>query len=275
MVTARPPVGRQRHTAEYRRNEDHPPEHHLGCKTTGRTPCGDEPERTMPPCSPFGARMQWPEPAQHRAEPGAQLRLTKGGAVRTRIALSTALAVLIVVPVLFFALSSSSTATSARSRHEAGTRHRAARIDMKLMSYAQAERATKLAAFYDAVTTQQEETYLKEIGYLQALAVQRSAAAAPPPQAVAASLPVPAAGGSDSTSTNTPDWACIRRHESGGNYAEGGGGAYQFELGTWEGLTGLSTPAQDSPPSVQDAAALRLFGERGWEPWTTRYVCGL
>jgi hypothetical protein len=219
--------------------------------------------------------MQWPEPAQHRAEPGAQLRLTKGGAVRTRIALSTALAVLIVVPVLLFALSSSSTATSARSRHEAATRHRAARIDVKLMSYAQAERATKLAAFDDAVTTQQEETYLKEIAYLQALAAQRSAAAAPPPQAVAASLPVPAAGGSDSTSTNTPDWACIRQHESGGNYAEGGGGAYQFELGTWEGLTGLSTPAQDSPPSVQDAAALRLFGERGWAPWTTRYVCGL
>ncbi len=122
--------------------------------TTGRTPCGDEPERTMPPCSPFGARMQWPEPAQHRAEPGAQLRLTKGGAVRTRIALSTALAVLIVVPVLLFALSSSNPVASAQSRHEAGSRHRAARIDMKLMSYAQAEKITKLATFYNAVTAQ-------------------------------------------------------------------------------------------------------------------------
>src|SRR6185437_8313707 len=150
MVTARPPVGGQRHTAENKRNEDHPPEHHLGCTTTGRTPCGDEPERTMPPCSPFGARMQWPEPAQHRAEPGAQLRLTKGGAVRTRIALSTALAVLVVVPVLLFALYSTSTATSARSRHQAGTPHRAARIDMKLMSYAEAERGTKSAGLSDA-----------------------------------------------------------------------------------------------------------------------------
>ena len=61
----------------------------------------------------------------------------------------------------------------------------------------------------------------------------------------------------------------------GGDYSDGGGGAYQFALGTWEGLTGLSTPAQDSPPAVQDAAALTLFSQRGWEPWTTRYVCGL
>jgi muramidase (phage lysozyme) len=146
---------------------------------------------------------------------------------------------------------------------------------MKLMSYAQAEKATKLATFYHAVIAQDEVTYLQEIAYLQALAAQRSAAAVSSTQAVTASLPVPAGGGSDATSTGTSDWACIRQHESGGNYAEGGGGAYQFELGTWEGLTGLSTPAQDSPPSVQDAAALRLYAERGWQPWTTRYVCGL
>jgi hypothetical protein len=143
------------------------------------------------------------------------------------------------------------------------------------MSYAQAQKATKLATFYNAVTAQEEQTYLKEVAYLQALATQRSAAAAPHTQAVTASLPVSPGGGSDGTSTNTPDWACIRQHESGGDYAEGGGGAYQFELGTWEGLTGLSSPAEDSPASVQDAAALRLYAERGWEPWTTRYVCGL
>ncbi len=147
---------------------------------------------------------------------------------------------------------------------------------MKLTSYAQAEKATELATLYDSVSALEEQTYLKEITYLRALAAQRAtAAAAPHPPAIAASLPVPASSGSDATSTDTPDWACIRQHESGGNYAEGSGGAYQFELGTWEGLTGLSTPAQDSPPSVQDAAALRLYAERGWEPWTTRYACGL
>ena len=196
--------------------------------------------------------------------------------MRTRIALSTALAVLIVVPVLLFALSSSSPAASARIRHEAGSRHEAARIDMKLMSYAQAEKVTKLATFYNAVTGQEEETYFQEIAYLQAVAAQRSAAAAASrAQTVTAPTQAPAGDNSDAASTATPDWACIRQHESGGNYAEGGGGAYQFGLGTWEGLTGLSTPAQDSPPAVQDAAALRLHAERGWEPWTTRYVCGL
>jgi hypothetical protein len=151
---------------------------------------------------------------------------------------------------------------------------------MKLMSYAQAQKVTQLATFYNAVTAQEEATYFQEIAYLQALAAQRSAAAAAAARAQAVTPPpppplAPAGGGSDAVSTDTPDWACIRQHESGGNYTEGGGGGYQFELGTWEGLTGLSTPAQDSPPSVQDAAALRLFAERGWEPWTTRYVCGL
>ncbi len=152
---------------------------------------------------------------------------------------------------------------------------------MKLMSYAQAEKVTKLATFYDAVTAQEETSYLKGIAYLKAiayiqtLAAQQSAAEAARTQAATVSLPVPAGAGSDATSANTPDWACIRQHESGGNYAEGGGGAYQFELGTWEGLTGLSTPAEDAPPSVQDAAALRLYAQRGWEPWSTRFVCGL
>ena len=55
----------------------------------------------------------------------------------------------------------------------------------------------------------------------------------------------------------------------------GNGGAYQFELGTWTALTGLPSPAEDYPPAVQDAAALKLYAQRGWEPWSTRYVCGL
>jgi hypothetical protein len=153
------------------------------------------------------------------------------------------------------------------------------------MSFAEAEKAAQLATFYNAITTQQEESYLKgiaflkAIAYVEALAAQQAAAAAAAAaahsQAVTATLPVSSAGGSDATSTNTPNWACIRQHESGGDYSVGSGGAYQFELGTWEGLTGLSTPAQDSPPAVQDGAALRLYAERGWEPWTTRYVCGL
>jgi hypothetical protein len=153
---------------------------------------------------------------------------------------------------------------------------------MKLMSYAQAQKVAQLTSFYNAVTVQEETNYLREVAFLNGLAAQQAAAqqaaaaaAAARAQAAATPAPAPAANVSDATSTSTADWACIRVHESGGNYSEGGGGAYQFELGTWEGLTGLNTPAQDSPPAVQDSAALRLYSERGWEPWSTRSVCGL
>ena len=65
---------------------------------------------------------------------------------------------------------------------------------------------------------------------------------------------------------NTADWACIRQHESNDNYAEGNGGAYQFELGTWSALTGLPSPAEDYPPAVQDAAALKLYPSAAGSP---------
>jgi transglycosylase-like protein len=217
--------------------------------------------------------------------------------VRIRIALGTAVAV-IVLPASLFALFSSPPASARVTRQEAISQHRAVRIDSKLMSYAQAQQVSKLATYSNAVATQQEATYLKDVAFIKALkdadfmkAVQQqqqaalqaaaraqaAAAAAAAQAAVAAPAPAPApAGGvSDATSTNTPNWACIRQHESGGNYGEGNGGAYQFQFGTWQGLTGLPAPAEDYPSSVQDAAALRLFAQRGWQPWTTRYVCGL
>jgi hypothetical protein len=164
------------------------------------------------------------------------------------------------------------------------------------MSYAQAQKAAKLADYYNAVIAEEEATYLRGISYVETVAAQQAAARQAAAQQAAAQeaaaaaaaararvaatpvvapAPAPVGAAGDAASTNTPDWACIRAHESGDNYSEGGGGAYQFELGTWEGLTGLGTPAQDSPPAVQDAAALKLYSQRGWEPWTTRYVCGL
>jgi hypothetical protein len=219
--------------------------------------------------------------------------------VRIRIALATAVAVTLITAVLF-ALTNSSPVASANGvrhvavRHSADAQHRTTSPGMKLMSYPQAQKLAKLATFYNAVTVSQEESYLNEVAYLKALqtqkqqaaqlaavaaaqraAAQRAAAQRPVVVTPAPAAPVPSGSGSDATSTNTPDWACIREHESGSNYGEYNGGAYQFELGTWEALTGLGTPAQDSPAAVQDAAALRLYAERGWEPWTTRFVCGL
>jgi hypothetical protein len=219
---------------------------------------------------------------------------TKGGAVRIRIALAPTMAVIVAVPVLLLTLFNGGTAASTRViRHEAIDQHRVERIDFKVMSYAQARDVAKLVDYYNAVTLAQEESYLHEVAFYQTLEKQNffkallqqqaaaaAAAAAAHAQTVDAAAPpapsvVAQSGGSDATSTNTPDWACIRGHESGNNYAEGGGGAYQFEFSTWHALTGLPSPAQDYPTSVQDSAALELYAQRGWEPWTTRYACGL
>ncbi len=232
--------------------------------------------------------------------------------MRIRIALATAVAVIAFTAIFFSLFRSTSEASARASRHEALSQHRAQKIDLKLMSYAQAQQAAKLATFYKAVTAHEEADYLKEVAFykdltfikdlafIEAVAAQKrgqpvatpttaaapAQAAAPPAPAPApapaptpapapAPVPAPATGSSDANSANTPDWACIREHESGDNYAEGNGGAYQFELGTWQSLTGLPSPAEDYPPSVQDAAALQLYAQRGWEPWTTRDVCGL
>ena len=243
--------------------------------------------------------MQWPEPAYtEQSQARVTTRPTKGGAVRIRIALAAAVAA-IAVPAIFFAFFSSTSAASARvTRHEAITQHRApVRIDDRLMSYSQARKVATMVNYANAVELGQEENYLTEVAFLRAVDLQRqqqalaqaaaakaaaakaaaaTAAAAQAPVAVApVATPVSASGGSDATSTNTADWACIRQHESGGNYSVGNGGAYQFELGTWTSLTGLPSPAQDYPPAVQDAAALKLYSQRGWEPWTTRFACGL
>jgi hypothetical protein len=215
--------------------------------------------------------------------------------VRIRIALATALAVMLFSAVLLTVFMTSP-AASARTaaRHEASGQQRTTLPGMKLMSYSQAAKVAKLATFSNALIAHDRAAYLDALvaaqqaafyraleQHQQAVAAQAAAAAAAAAAATAAAAhpapapPTPAAGGSDATSTNTPDWACIREHESNDDYGAGNGGAYQFELGTWEGLTGFPNPAEDYPPPVQDAAALKLFSQRGWEPWSTRYVCGL
>ena len=68
-------------------------------------------------------------------------------------------------------------------------------------------------------------------------------------------------------------WACIRQLESSNNYNSPGGGAYQFEDGTWHSL-GYSGSAQDYPPATQDQAAIELQQRSGWSQWTTAPLCG-
>ena len=218
--------------------------------------------------------------------------------MRTRIALATAVAVIIAIPTLLFTFFGTTPAGSVgTTRHEAiglqngGAPHHVVHISDKVMSYAQARKVAQMVAYANAVQAQKEATFIEDLAFFQAVAAQQrqaaaqaaaaQAAAANAAAAAAAATPAvpaptaPATGSSDATTTNTPDWACIRQHESGDDYGAAGGGAYQFEDGTWTSLTGLPGPAQSYPPATQDAAALELYSQRAWEPWTTRYVCGL
>lgn len=94
---------------------------------------------------------------------------------------------------------------------------------------------------------------------------------APPKPALVVSVPV-----TDATSTATADWACIRLHESGDRYntPAAPGGAYGFLEETWLSLGYGGWPYQ-AQPAVQSQAALYLYNELGWQPWSTRVVCGL
>jgi hypothetical protein len=92
--------------------------------------------------------------------------LTKRG----RIVFATAAIALLVIPALLLSLLTVTPAGSTRVRHEAGTRHEAARIDNRLMSYAQAVKVARLATFYNAVNAQAVKTYLQEAAFLEALA---------------------------------------------------------------------------------------------------------
>ena len=102
------------------------------------------------------------------------------------------------------------------------------------------------------------------------VAKPRPAPVPPPP---AAPAPAPGSGGLAAV------WACIRQHESGGNYAENTGngyyGAYQFSERTWLAIGGTGYPNQ-APPAVQDAMAQKLQAMAGWGQWpVTSRLCGV
>ena len=85
----------------------------------------------------------------------------------------------------------------------------------------------------------------------------------------------------DSTSSSSPErtWLasaaarCIEFHESTDGKLSPN--LWQFQDGQWHITTGLPGSAGSYPVAVQDAAAFELFESRGWEPWSSRYVCGL
>ena len=146
---------------------------HLGCtRQPGRTPCGDQPERATPSCSPFGARMHLAGARRHRSDArrASTARPKKGGAVPIRTALATAVAVTVVtIPAALMSLFSSDPAVAQAARHQAVSSHRGAdtpqpeRISDKLMSYSQARKVAQMVNYANAVQAAQQATFFKNL----------------------------------------------------------------------------------------------------------------
>ncbi len=100
----------------------------------------------------------------------ADARISEQRTMRSRVAVATAAIAVLVIPAILFSLFTVTPAASTRVRHEAGTRYRSARIDNRLMSYAQAVKVARLATFYNAVNVQAVKTYLQEAAFLEAVA---------------------------------------------------------------------------------------------------------
>jgi resuscitation-promoting factor RpfA len=73
-------------------------------------------------------------------------------------------------------------------------------------------------------------------------------------------------------------WHRLRVCESSDNYSTNTGnahyGAYQFDLATWRSVGGSGYPHLASP-AEQDARALILYRQRGWQPWQCASILGL
>jgi len=69
---------------------------------------------------------------------------------------------------------------------------------------------------------------------------------------------------------------CIRNAEEGGSYAWGpgnGGGAYQFQLGTWEKYGGAASEYGVAGPAYQDQIFDNAIAAGGASNWTLYDGC--
>ncbi len=87
---------------------------------------------------------------------------------------------------------------------------------------------------------------------------------------------LPVAGASADPSAHA--WYRLRMCEASNNYRTNTGndhyGAYQFDLATWHSVGGHGYPNRASA-AEQDARALILYRERGWQPWQCASILGL
>jgi hypothetical protein len=102
-------------------------------------------------------------------------------------------------------------------------------------------------------------------------AAKQAAAQATPSASPAASSP---SSGSDPAHSSLG--VCIRNAEEGGSYAWGpgnGGGAYQFQIGTWEKYGGAASEFGSAGPATQDQVFDNAINAGGASNWTAYDGC--
>lgn len=148
--------------------------------------------------------------------------------------------------------------------------------DAAIMAVVQQQRA-RLVAFAQAVNTYQLVSYSTAVTAAQESAARAAAAASSASERRTESMsqsstttptPVP------SSDDNSAIWACIIRHESGGdptavNRSSGAAGLFQFEVPTWLGNGGgqYAPTASEATPAEQWAIAEATQASDGWSPW--------
>jgi pyruvate/2-oxoglutarate dehydrogenase complex dihydrolipoamide acyltransferase (E2) component len=99
-------------------------------------------------------------------------------------------------------------------------------------------------------------------------------------QAAAQPTPTPSPAASSTGSGSDPAHSslgvCIRNAEEGGSYAWGpgnGGGAYQFQIGTWEKYGGAAGEFGVAGPAYQDQIFDNAINAGGASNWTAYDGC--
>jgi hypothetical protein len=113
-------------------------------------------------------------------------------------------------------------------------------------------------------------------------AAQQAARQAARQAAQAAAKPTPTPSPAASSTSSGTDAAhsalgiCIRNAEEGGSYAWGpgnGGGAYQFQIGTWEKYGGAAGEFGVAGPAYQDQIFDNAINAGGASNWTAYDGC--
>lgn len=174
--------------------------------------------------------------------------------MRTRIALSTAVAVIVSTGAVFLLLGSTpAPAVAARGQHSVLSTHHTIL------------RNTQLAFFHIPAKDKTIPGAGLNLG-----------GRAPTPAQLTPSGPTQPVAVTDASSVATADWQCIRIHESGNRYNDPSApsGAYGILESTWRSF-GFSGWPYQAVAAVQDDLALKLYSMYGFHPWSSRYACGL